>query len=160
MTPESARKTNRISYRVIYGDTDQMGVAYYANYLRWFEMGRTELLRQIGSPYTSIEAQGFYFPVTEVACRYHRSAYFDDAIIIETSLVSLGRASLMFGYRILRAENDLLLTTGSTRHACVDRDGNVAKIPPPLATPLKAALAELPEVDKNQKLRDGRTDPD
>ncbi len=148
MTQKADDKTNRIVYRVIYGDTDQMGVAYYANYLRWFEMGRTELLRQIGSPYTSVEAQGFYFPVTEVACRYHRSARFDDAIIIETSLISLGRASLMFGYRILRAEGDSLLTTGSTKHACVDRDGNIAKIPPSLAAPLKAALAERPKVEK------------
>ncbi len=108
-------QTNRISYRVIYGDTDQMGVVYYANYLRWFEMGRSELLRQIGLPCPTIEARGFYFPVTEVACRYHRSARFDDAIIIETSLVSVGRASLMFGYRIFRAENDFLLTTGSNQ---------------------------------------------
>ena len=61
---------NVTTYRVIYGDTDQMGVVYYANYLRWFESGRSELLRQIGLPYGKIEEQGFHFPVTEVSCRY------------------------------------------------------------------------------------------
>ena len=55
-----------------------MGVVYYANYLRWFEMGRTELLRQIGAPYSEVEKRGLFFPVTEVSCRYLRSARFDD----------------------------------------------------------------------------------
>ncbi|MBI2347921.1 MAG: acyl-CoA thioesterase, partial [Deltaproteobacteria bacterium] len=64
-------------YRVIYGDTDQMGVVYYANYLRWFEIGRTELLRQIGMPYTAIEKKGLRFPVIEVSCRYYRPSRYD-----------------------------------------------------------------------------------
>jgi len=91
-----AENAGLISYRVIYGDTDQMGVAYYANYLRWFEMGRTELLREIGLPYSSIEGRGLYFPVTEVSCRYHSPARYDETITIETTLASLGRASLTF----------------------------------------------------------------
>ena len=62
------------SYRVIYGDTDQMGIVYYANYLRWFEKGRSEFLREIGLPYSIIEQQGFHFPVVEVSCRYVESA--------------------------------------------------------------------------------------
>jgi acyl-CoA thioester hydrolase len=78
-------------YRVIYGDTDQMGVVYYANYLRWFEMGRTELLRQIGATYSSVEEAGFFFPVTEVSCRYLKPARFDDEITVETTLTALGR---------------------------------------------------------------------
>jgi acyl-CoA thioesterase FadM len=65
---------NITSYRVIYGDTDQMGVVYYANYLRWFEQGRSEFLRQIGLPYSIIEQQGFHFPVVEASCRYVESA--------------------------------------------------------------------------------------
>ena len=69
---------NVTSYRVIYGDTDQMGVVYYANYLRWFESGRSEFLRQIGLPYSTIEQHGFHFPVTEVTCRYANSARYDD----------------------------------------------------------------------------------
>src|SRR6185295_18830508 len=102
MSPAQAKITNVTSYRVIYGDTDQMGVVYYANYLRWFEKGRSEFLRQIGLPYSMIEQQGFNFPVVEVSCRYSQSARYDEVIQIETALVELSRASLFFDYRIVR----------------------------------------------------------
>lgn len=117
------------SYRVIYGDTDQMGVVYYANYLRWFERGRSEFLRQMGVPYSTIEAQGLHFPVTEVQCRYAQSARYDDVVVIETVLIELGRASLLFRYRITRQADDALLATGSTQHACIDGAGRVSRIP-------------------------------
>ncbi len=133
---------NLTSYRVIYGDTDQMGVAYYANYLRWFEMGRTELLREIGVPYTSIEEKGLRFPVTEVSCRYFRPVRYDDAITIETNLTSLGRASLSFHYKIYRKEDESRIASGWTKHACVDREGHVAKIPSSLAHPLKGVIPQ------------------
>ncbi|HZD41108.1 MAG TPA: thioesterase family protein, partial [Terriglobales bacterium] len=79
---------NQVSYRVLYGDTDKMGVVYYGNYLRWFEKGRGEFLRQLGIPYLSVEQRGIHFPVIEVACRYFRSARYDDLITIETQLLS------------------------------------------------------------------------
>jgi acyl-CoA thioester hydrolase len=120
---------NLTSYRVIYGDTDQMGVVYYANYLRWFERGRSEFLRQIGLPYGTIEQAGFHFPVAEVACRYEQSARYDEEIQIETELAELGRASLSFAYCISRAADRTLLATGSTRHACIDHAGHVKRIP-------------------------------
>ena len=120
---------NVTSYRVIYGDTDQMGVVYYANYLRWFERGRSEFLRQIGLPYSTIEQQGFHFPVTEVNCRYATPSRYDDVVRIETEIMELGRASLSFGYRISREANNDLLATGSTKHACIDRAGKVTRIP-------------------------------
>jgi len=129
-------------YRVIYGDTDQMGVVYYANYLRWFEMGRTELLRQIGTPYSEVERRGFYFPVSEVSCRYLRSARFDDEISVETTLQALGRATLVFAYRITRKDDGLLLVEGWTRHACLDAKGKVVKIARELERILKKALAD------------------
>ena len=115
--------------RVIYGDTDQMGVVYYANYLRWFESGRSELLRQIGLPYGKIEEQGLHFPVTEVSCRYAQSARYDEIIKIETELAVVGRATLTFNYRISRETDDALLATGSTRHACIDHAGRVSRLP-------------------------------
>ena|SRR5919198_4155059 len=133
---------NSSSYRVIYGDTDQMGVVYYANYLRWFEFGRTEFLREFGMPYASIEETGLYFPVTEVWCNYHKPARFDDLVIIETSLTSLGRASLTFSYAVTRQENGELLVTGWTKHASVDREGMVTKIPPQLEAKLKEVLIQ------------------
>jgi acyl-CoA thioester hydrolase len=141
---------NLATYRVIYGDTDQMGVAYYANYLRWFEMGRTELLRQIGMPYSSIEEKGFFFPVVEVSCRYLKPARFDDEIAVETTLTALTRASLEFSYRISRKSNSQLLAEGSTRHACVDREGKVAKISTVLENALKAAVTPLPNAGTNE----------
>lgn len=137
--------TNFASYRVIYGDTDQMGVAYYANYLRWFEMGRTELLRQIGVLYSSVEAAGLFFPVMEVSCRYHKPARFDDEITVETTLTALGRATLVFGYKITEKKDGQLLAEGWTRHACVDGKGKLAKISQELGAVLKAALSVPPK---------------
>lgn len=133
------------SYRVIYGDTDQMGVVYYANYLRWFEQGRTEFLRQAGIPYGSIEEKGLRFPVTEVSCHYLRPARYDDEIVIETTLTALGRATLNFGYKISRAQDGLSLVTGWTKHACVDEKGEVARIPPELEGGLKRLLSSTKE---------------
>lgn len=133
---------NVSSYRVIYGDTDQMGVVYYANYLRWFEMGRTELLRQIGAPYSAVERRGLFFPVSEVSCRYLRSARFDDEIAVETVLQALGRATLVFAYKITRKNDNVLLVEGWTRHACLDANGQVVKIGRELETVLKKALPD------------------
>ncbi|HET9917751.1 MAG TPA: thioesterase family protein [Candidatus Binatia bacterium] len=121
--------TNITSYRVIYGDTDQMGVVYYANYLRWFERGRSEFLRQIGLPYANIEAAGYHFPVAEVACRYAQSARYDDVIEIATTLAELSRVYLLFEYKITRQADGVLLATGSTKHACIDHQGQVKRIP-------------------------------
>ena len=121
--------TNITSYRVIYGDTDQMGVVYYANYLRWFERGRSEFLRQIGLPYAQIEAAGYHFPVAEVTCRYAQSARYDDVIEIAKTLNELSRVSFLFEYKISRQEDHIILATGSTKHACIDHQGQVKRIP-------------------------------
>lgn len=125
----NAPLVNRAVYRVIYGDTDQMGVVYYANYLRWFERGRSEFLRQIGRPYPGIEKEGLHFPVVEVQCRYHQSARYDDEIEIETQLNEVSRASLRFSYRISRSTDGALLAEGSTRHACIDGSGKAIRLP-------------------------------
>ena len=107
------------TYRVIYGDTDQMGVVYYANYLRLFEIGRNEWIRASGMPYGRFEEQGMMLPVADVACKYLRSACYDDTLDIDCWSQSLGRASIGFGYRIRRGEE--VLATGSTKHAVLDR---------------------------------------
>ena len=141
---------NVATYRVIYGDTDQMGVVYYANYLRWFERGRTEFLREIGLPYGSIEKQGLHFPVAEVSCRYLKPARFDDEITIETTLVALSRVTLDFSYKISRKNDGQLLAEGTTRHACVDREGKATRITPALENALKAALSPAPKAGTNE----------
>jgi acyl-CoA thioester hydrolase len=132
--------TNVTAYRVIYGDTDQMGVVYYANYLRWFERGRSEFLRQIGLPYANIETSGYHFPVAEVACRYAQSARYDDVIEIATTLAELSRVYLVFEYQISRQTDHLVLATGSTKHACIDRDGQVKRIPKMLIEAVEIAM--------------------
>ncbi|MBI5967873.1 MAG: acyl-CoA thioesterase, partial [Deltaproteobacteria bacterium] len=111
----------RIETRVTYAETDAMGIVYYANYLRWFEMGRTELMRNLGIAYKEMEEQGIYLPVSEVFCKYHIPAKYDDILTVETSVDFLKRASIQFAYRILRKEDGAELVTGTTLHAFVDQ---------------------------------------
>ena len=125
---------NQTTYRVIYGDTDQMGVTYYANYLRWFEMGRTELMRQAGMPYNVVENDGLYFPVIEVHCRYRSPARFDDVVSVETTIGEVERAAVRFDYILHRQEDSHLLASGWTRHACVNSSGRPTRFPAKYST--------------------------
>jgi acyl-CoA thioester hydrolase len=90
----------------------------------------------MGVPYTRIEEEGLRFPVTRALCQYHRPAYYDDEILIETALASVGRASLVFRYKIYRAGVKELLAEGETTHACIDKEGRITRIPPPLSSAL------------------------
>jgi acyl-CoA thioester hydrolase len=114
--------------RVIYGDTDQMGFVYYANYLRFFESGRNEYLRAKGMPYREIEAElGVRLPVVEAGIHYKAPARYDDLLVVETSMVQIRRASARFEYLVRRGEEPLV--TGHTVHACIDFDGSVRRLP-------------------------------
>ena len=124
---------NITAYRVIYGDTDQMGVAYYANYLRWFEIGRTEFMREAGVPYDQAERDGVFFPVTEVQCRYRKPAVYDNRLRIETTVESLSRVALRFNYRISLEGERSALASGWTKHVCLDRDRQLVRLPEPYA---------------------------
>lgn len=121
--------SHKTPYRVIYGDTDNMGVAYYANYLRWFEIGRTELLRAWGLPYHQIESKGLLLPVAEVQCKYAVPAKYDDLLIIDASLDVKYKGGLKIGYRILSHDEQILHATGYTRHAFVNPEGRVIRPP-------------------------------
>lgn len=130
--------------RVIYGDTDQMGVVYYANYLRFFEAGRNEFLRARGLRYRDFEeAHGLLLPVVEARLSYRSPARYDDLIAVETFLTEVKRASARFGYRIVR-EGEVLVT-GSTVHACVDLQGRVRRMPPALLERLGPVEPEAAE---------------
>lgn len=120
---------HKTEFRVIYGDTDKMGIAYYANYLRWFEVGRTEFFRSLGLTYREMEAQGIFLPVSEAYCKYLAPARYDDPLTIETALDPGIRAGVKFDYRILAEDGDRVLAEGSTRHACLDADGRVVRPP-------------------------------
>jgi len=110
---------NKTDIRISYRDTDQMGVVYYANYLVFFEIGRTELLRELGMTYKSLEEKELYFPVIHAECNYHNSARYDDLITIETRISEVKNASMTFSYNI-RCQ-DKLLVSGSTRHPLVNK---------------------------------------
>jgi acyl-CoA thioester hydrolase len=118
----------RTELRVIYGDTDQMGVVYYANYLRFMEAGRNEFIRSHGLRYRDFEERfALRLPVADAAVSYKLPARYDDVIAVETSLAELKRVSVRFTYRIVRGEE--LLATGETVHACVDLDGRIRRLP-------------------------------
>jgi acyl-CoA thioester hydrolase len=129
MTAESKTLTHQTAYRVIYGDTDTMGVVYHANYLRWFEIGRTELFRHMGMPYREIEARGLMLPVSEVKCKYLNPARYDDVIIITATLNPGFRAGMQFDYVITSQDNVVVHTMGYTRHAFVNGQGKVVRPP-------------------------------
>jgi len=113
--------------RVRYGETDQMGVAYYANYLTWFEIGRTEFCRELGKPYSFWEKDGIFLPVVEAHCRYKSSAFYDDDILISTSITDLKKCSLQFKCVVTRKDGGKLLADGWTRHAIVDSKGKLIR---------------------------------
>ena len=118
--------------RVRYAETDQMAVAYHANYLAWFEEGRTEWLRAAGQTYRGLEERGVLLAVTEVRIRYYRSARYDDLLQVTTRLVDRRRASLRFHYAIHRDGEAELLAEGETELACIDRGGRLQRLPPDL----------------------------
>lgn len=128
-------QTVNTAVRVIYGDTDQMGMVYYANYLRFFEAGRNEYLRAKGARYRDVEVEyQIHLPVVEAHVSYKQPARYDDELVIETTLGKLGGASARFDYRITR--DGEVLVTGHTVHACIGHGGRVQRLPAPLVARL------------------------
>lgn len=126
------------TYRVLYGDTDQMGVVYYANYLRFAELGRNEYIRARGMPYRDIEQKHrIHLPVVEAQLKYAVSAKYDDLLRIETEVAEVKRVSLKFLYRILRAADEKLLVSGHTVHACITFEGRPVRLPEEVAALLQ-----------------------
>jgi len=122
----------RMACRVIYGDTDAGGVVYNANFLRYFEMGRTEMMRAHSLPYSMMEERGLILPVTESYLRYKAPALYDDLITIDTCLFEVKKVSCRFNYRVVKLEengNEQLLVKGFTVHACVDRQKKLTPFP-------------------------------
>ncbi len=116
--------------RVRYAETDQMGVVYYANYLIWFEIGRTDFCRQHGFAYREMELNdGLYIMVAEARCRYKAPARYDDEIQVQTRLREVRRRVLVFGYEIWRQPAADLLAEGETVHVVTDREGHPRALP-------------------------------
>jgi acyl-CoA thioester hydrolase len=115
--------------RVRYAETDKMGVVYHANYLVWFEVGRTDLLRHSGWSYREMETDGFALPVTEAHCAYRRPARYDDELDIHTTGRLLSPVRVRFDYQILRAADTAVLADGHTVHAALDLQGRPRRLP-------------------------------
>jgi acyl-CoA thioester hydrolase len=137
-----APRVHDLSVRVTYADTDRMGVVYYANYLRFFEQGRTELLRSLGARYRDLEShRKLYLPVAEASCRYESPARYDDLLLVRTWVSALGKASLSFAYEVRDSENtDRRFVLGRTRHALVNELWKPARLPEDLRTALSSFL--------------------
>ncbi len=126
------REPVEVTTRVRYAETDQMGVAYYANHFVWFEIGRSEFCRQRGFAYRRLEEEfGLYLVVVEARCRYLAPARYDDEIVIRTWLGDRRRRSLSFRYEILHRADGRKLAEGETVHVVVDREGRARTLPEP-----------------------------
>jgi acyl-CoA thioester hydrolase len=106
-----------------------MGVVYYANYLVWFEVGRTDLLRESGWDYREMEKEGYALPVIEAHCAYREPAKYDDMLEVRTSGTLLSPVRVKFTYEIVRAADTAVLATGTTIHATLDRTGRPCRLP-------------------------------
>ena len=115
--------------RVRYAETDKMGVVYHANYFVWFEIGRTDLLRELGWSYREMEAEGMSLPVIEAHCQYHRSAKYDDELEVRASGRMLSPVRLEFTYEIVRKDDRAVTASGRTVHAALDRTGKPRRLP-------------------------------
>ena len=115
--------------RVRYAETDQMKVVYHANYFVWFEVGRTDLLRQLGWSYREMEQEGFQLPVIEANCRFLRPARYDDEIEIRTTGRLMSPVRVAFEYEAVRRGDAMVTATGRTLHAAVTAAGRPCRLP-------------------------------
>ncbi len=141
--------------RVLYGDTDAGGVVYNANYLRYFEIGRTELMRAWVCSYSDIEKLGFVLPVIECWSRFKAPAVYDDLLTIETTIAELSRLKCTFNYRIIKQEQGLerprLLVKGYTVHAAVTRAGKLTRLPEDIFQKISQYSCDTRMIDNSHK---------
>ena len=116
-------------YRVIYRDTDKMGITYYANYLVWFEAARTEYFRAAGYLYSDCEKKGLFLPAIEAGIKYLAPSYYDDVVVIRTSVSILKISAMRFDYQVSNKETGKHLAYGHTLHAFVDHNMQPVRVP-------------------------------
>ena len=122
-------RTSTSTVRVRYAETDKMGIVYYAHYLVWFEIARTDWLRDSGWTYRAMEEEGFALPVIEARCEYRASARYDDQIAITAAARLVSPVRLAFDYTVVRPADGVLIASGQTVHASVDRAGRPVRLP-------------------------------
>lgn len=129
---------SRTQVTVRYAETDMMGIVYHANYLPWFEIGRTHLLKELGLPYRQLEAEGYRLPVLEISAKYSRPATYDDTLTIVTYLREKPLLRIHLDYEVFRG--DELLATGASVHAFVDLQGRPVRPPASVVAVMAAAF--------------------
>ena len=134
---------NRITMRVRYSETDQMGVVYYANYLAWFDACRTELFINLGIRYKEMEGKGYFLPVIESNIRYLTPARYDDMITIAVEVVKITGVRVFFKYRVSRESDNRIVAEASTVHAMTDASGKPKRIPDEVRDALQKAVGLL-----------------
>ena len=141
--PESTgtAPTSEIEFLVRYAETDQMRVVYHANYLVWCEMGRTDLIRQLGTSYADIERQGVALAVVDASLRYHAAAKYEDRIRVRTTLADARSRSVTFDYVIENAATGAKLVSARTTLASINEEGKLVSMPPHLRRALESAIA-------------------
>ena len=128
--------------RVRYAETDQMGVVYHSNYFIWFEVGRVDLLRELGFTYREMERQdGCYIAVVDARCRYKAPARYDDEITVRTHLKNVRESVVHFGYEAIRISDGTLLAEGETTHIVTDKEMKIKAIPAKYLDVFRAAVA-------------------
>ena len=141
--------------RVIYADTDAMGIVYHTNYIKWFEVGRNEYLRELGYPYSRLESEKLWLPVANVECAYKAPARYDDILEITAWMSDLRAASLTMSYEIRKQETGELLVWGSTRHAITDDQMKPVRFKsynPELYQLVTQAMEEITEMEEASEL--------
>jgi len=129
--------------RVRYAETDQMGVVYHSNYFIWFEIGRVELMRQLGFPYRDIEQNdGLFIAVADARCRYKAPARYDDEVIVRTHLKNVRESFVNFGYELVSASDGTLLAEGETTHIVTDKQMKPARLPEKYLQAFRAATGK------------------
>jgi acyl-CoA thioester hydrolase len=134
---------NETRLRVRYAETDQMGVVYHSNHFIWFEVGRVELLRQLGFSYRDMENKdGRFIAVAEAKCRYRAPAHYDEEILVRTELLNVRDSVVHFGYELRRAQDGMLLAEGETTHIVTDADMKIAVLPDKYLKVFRAAVGK------------------
>jgi len=131
---------HEVQVRVRYAETDKMGLVYYGNYFTYFEVGRTDLLRRVGMPYSQLEAEGIYFPVVDAQCKYLGAARYEDLLTVRTWISNVRRTRLEFSYEIRRDGDQALVATGATTLVCMNKDFKPIEIPERLRELVTAEL--------------------
>ena len=134
---------NETRIRVRYAETDRMGVVYHSNHFVWFEIGRVELLRQMGFSYLDMEEKdGCCIAVIDARCRYKAPTYYDDEIVVRTRLELVRESLVQFTYELKRANTGELLAEGDTTHIVVDKHMQKTSIPDKYMTAFRIAMGK------------------